>query len=97
MLRIIFISVTMLIAGTGQANGPVSSPGRSFSFAASNQLAKPDALKVGSKQANLSNVSSVWARLFGAKQLDEIMELYAPDAVFLTGQGERISGKSAIR
>lgn len=42
-------------------------------------------------------MSGQWATLWGAKQLDQVIELYAPDAVFLTGQGDRITGRDAIR
>jgi uncharacterized protein (TIGR02246 family) len=47
--------------------------------------------------ANLAKVSEQWARAWSAKQLDKVIELYAPDAVFLTGTGDRITGRAAIR
>ena len=45
----------------------------------------------------LSNVCSLWAKYWRQKELENVMSLYAPDAVFLTGTGDRISGRSAIR
>jgi uncharacterized protein (TIGR02246 family) len=44
-----------------------------------------------------AKVAEQWAKLWSARQLDQLIELYAPDAVFLTGQGARISGREAIR
>lgn len=45
----------------------------------------------------VARIREQWVRRFSAKQLDAVMELYAPDAVFLTGGGERITGAPAIR
>lgn len=45
----------------------------------------------------LSRVNGQWAEFWRAKQLDEIVGLYAPNAVFLTGTGDRIDGRAAIR
>ena len=45
----------------------------------------------------LSKVCGLWAEYWRQKQLDSVVALYAPDAVFLTGTGDRISGRSAIR
>src|SRR6185295_10705897 len=38
-----------------------------------------------------------WARLWSEKKLDAVVEMYSAEAVFLTGQGARITGKDAIR
>ncbi len=46
---------------------------------------------------DLEKISADWANYWNAKQLDSTVELYAPDAVFLTGQGNRITGRAAIR
>jgi uncharacterized protein (TIGR02246 family) len=46
---------------------------------------------------NLAKVAERWAGYWSAKQLDELVALYAEDAVFLTGQGDRFTGKKAIR
>ncbi|HXZ12394.1 MAG TPA: DUF4440 domain-containing protein [Candidatus Sulfotelmatobacter sp.] len=45
----------------------------------------------------IAKIREQWVNRFSAKQLDPVMELYAPDAVFLTGGGERITGAPAIR
>jgi uncharacterized protein (TIGR02246 family) len=46
---------------------------------------------------DLAKISEQWARAWSARQLDQVMELYAPDAVFLPGTGDRITGRAAIR
>lgn len=38
-----------------------------------------------------------WAAALHAKQLDALAMLYAPDAVFLEPDGQRVSGRPAIR
>lgn len=48
-------------------------------------------------EKKLSRVCRQWAEYWRLKQLDRIVSLYAPDAVFLTGTGDRISGRNAIR
>jgi uncharacterized protein (TIGR02246 family) len=45
----------------------------------------------------LAKVSMVWAKYWREKQLAQVVALYAPDAVFLTGTGDRINGRAAIR
>jgi uncharacterized protein (TIGR02246 family) len=45
----------------------------------------------------LSRVCVQWAEYWRQKQLDNVVALYAPDAVFLTGTGDRFSGRAAIR
>lgn len=44
-----------------------------------------------------ARIGERWAKLWSEKQLDSLIEMYAPDAVFLTGQGARITGRPAIR
>jgi uncharacterized protein (TIGR02246 family) len=46
---------------------------------------------------NVAKVSQDWARDWNAKQLDQTVALYAPDAVFLPATGERVTGQAAIR
>lgn len=48
-------------------------------------------------EEKLSRVCGQWAEYWRLKQLDQIVSLYAPDAVFLTGTGDRINGRKAIR
>jgi uncharacterized protein (TIGR02246 family) len=38
-----------------------------------------------------------WATALHSKQLDQLVSLYAPDAVFLTESGGRFTGRPAIR
>lgn len=45
----------------------------------------------------IAKVRAEWARDLHEKQLDKIVELYAPDAVFLLPTGDRIAGRPAIR
>lgn len=45
----------------------------------------------------LSELRSEWARDLHAKHLAEILNLYAPDAVFLAPDGSRVTGQVAIR
>jgi len=45
----------------------------------------------------LASVCKQWAVYWRQKELGKVLALYAPDAVFLTGTGERFSGRPAIR
>jgi len=45
----------------------------------------------------IANLRAEWAKDLHDKRLDQIVLLYAPDAVFLPPNGERISGRPAIR
>ena len=45
----------------------------------------------------LVQVSVDWARNWQAKKLDDVLALYADDAVFMDADGSRISGKPALR
>jgi len=58
---------------------------------AGNVLESPDDLK------DPKHLAERWARLWSEKKLDGVVEMYSTDAVFLTGQGARITGKDAIR
>jgi uncharacterized protein (TIGR02246 family) len=46
---------------------------------------------------DIAKIRSEWAKALHAKQLDQILLLYAPDAVFLPPSGERVTGRPAIR
>jgi uncharacterized protein (TIGR02246 family) len=46
---------------------------------------------------DIAKIRSEWAKALRAKQLDQIVLLYAPDAVFLPPTGERVTGRPAIR
>jgi uncharacterized protein (TIGR02246 family) len=49
------------------------------------------------KPKNPGKPAQRWAKLWTEKQLDAVTAMYAADAVFLTGQGARITGRDAIR
>lgn len=45
----------------------------------------------------IARIRSEWAKDLRSKQLDPLVALYAPDAVFLQPSGERVTGRPAIR
>ncbi len=45
----------------------------------------------------IARIRSEWAKDLLAKKLDQIVALYATDAVFLQPSGERVTGRAAIR
>src|SRR5215475_124593 len=45
----------------------------------------------------IASARGEWTTNLHQKKLDEFMKLYAPDAVFITGNGKRITGRQAIR
>ena len=45
----------------------------------------------------IARLRSEWAKNLLAKKLDQIVALYAPDAVFLQPSGDRVTGRAAIR
>jgi len=45
----------------------------------------------------IARIRTEWTRDLHSKKLDAIVMLYAPDAVFLTPNGERFTGRPAIR
>ncbi len=47
--------------------------------------------------ASLAKIREAWTRDLHAKQLEPILKLYTPDAVFLQPSGERITGSAALR
>lgn len=48
-------------------------------------------------EMKLSKVCGQWAEYWRQKKFDDVVALYAPEGVFLTGTGERFSGREAIR
>jgi ketosteroid isomerase-like protein len=47
--------------------------------------------------ASLAKIREAWSQDLHTKQLEPILKLYAPDAVFLQPSGERITGSAALR
>jgi len=47
--------------------------------------------------AALANIREAWVQDLRTKQLEPILKLYAPDAVFLQPTGERLTGSAALR
>jgi uncharacterized protein (TIGR02246 family) len=45
----------------------------------------------------LAALTQSWAREWQARHLDAVLELYAPDAVFINADGSRVAGKPALR
>jgi uncharacterized protein (TIGR02246 family) len=67
-------------------------------------LSEPSAIVIpanyqgaANSQEELSHISEQWAKFWSEKQLDQVIELYASDAIFLTATGDRTTGKAAIR
>lgn len=46
---------------------------------------------------SIATLRATWAKDLHDKRLDQIVLLYAPDAVFLPPNGQRITGRDAIR
>lgn len=78
--------------------GPAAGPG---------VAAKPHDSALSSRAAQYAGISPAagavarvriqWAHFLNAKQIDPLMSLYAPNAVFLQPTGARISGAPTIR
>jgi ketosteroid isomerase-like protein len=51
----------------------------------------------GAAHAQVENIAQQWAGFWNAKNLPEIMKLYAPEPVFLPASGGRWAGAPAIR
>ena len=47
--------------------------------------------------AEVSNLSTAWANLWSAGDIDAVMKLYAPEPVFLPTPGQRWEGAAEIR
>ncbi|MGH9873688.1 MAG: YybH family protein [Pyrinomonadaceae bacterium] len=91
MRLLVLAAVLILTALNAAAQTQRQSPGPA--------VASQSVAKSGKKQIEkrLSLVCGLWAKYWKQKQLDDVIALYAPEAVFLTGTGDRISGRSAIR
>lgn len=100
MRLLILVSILILpclnaAAQTEQPHPSRASAGRSLDTASKKRTARsPIATKLATR---LSSVCGQWAEYWRQKQLDNVVALYAPDAVFLTGTGDRFSGRNAIR
>jgi uncharacterized protein (TIGR02246 family) len=90
--RLLSVLVTFLLAWPVTTSTiPVSPHDRSLnSPAAQSGQFSPAANEV-------ARVRDQWAQFLNAKQLESIMTLYAPDAVFLQPSGGRVAGASSIR
>ena len=47
--------------------------------------------------SDVASVSTAWAAAWSAKDIDAIVQFYAPEPVFLANSGERLSGIDEIR
>jgi uncharacterized protein (TIGR02246 family) len=97
MRLFLLISLLIIPGFTGEAQ-PHRPPTHHSSIATSRtgQGAQTQTPRTGIA-LKLSNVCGQWAKYWREKQLDKIVGLYAPDAVFLTATGDRIEGINAIR
>jgi len=97
---LILVSILILpgLSAAAQTEQPHPSPaGVSHSLDRASKEPKrrsPIATKLATR---LSRVCGQWAEYWRQKQLDNVVDLYAPDAVFLTGTGDRFNGREAIR
>ncbi len=66
-------------------------------FAAILALIFPAAAQPSSTIETLVKIRENWVRDLHTKQLEPILKLYAPGAVFLQPNGERIAGSAALR
>ena len=100
MRLLILVSILILpglnaTAQTEQPHPSSASASRSLGPATRKPARRsPIATKLATR---LSRVCGQWAEYWRQKQLDNVVALYAPDAVFLTGTGDRFSGRDAIR
>ena len=54
-------------------------------------------MATGALAADVVSLSNAWAAAWSAKDMDAIMQLYAPEPVFLANSGERWEGVDTIR
>jgi len=90
--------LSIVLFGTGAA----AEPSQTLKYLRAVSIASVDRpplhiFNAAADKTDLSKVSGLWAKLWMEKKLEEVLELYADDAVFLTGSGDRFTGKVAIR
>lgn len=93
-MRLLILVSILLVSGfkaAAQTQQPHASP------AGARHSIDPVTKTKSPLEAELSRVCGQWAEYWRQKQLDKVVALYAPDAVFLTGTGDRFSGREAIR
>ena len=96
MRLLILVSILILSGLNGAAQTQQSHP----SSASSSQAVVRTPNKQTARsplEIKLSRACGQWAEYWRQKKLEDVVALYAPDAVFLTGTGDRISGRDAIR
>jgi uncharacterized protein (TIGR02246 family) len=95
LVSIVLVSVFNVAAQTEQPQpGPA---GARHSIDPASKKPAPRSPTETKLATRLSRVCGQWAEYWRQKQLDKVVALYAPDAVFLTGTGDRFSGREAIR
>lgn len=62
---------------------------------ASSAVSQTGRVEPANSRDPIPGIGQMWAKYWDAKQLDKVIDLYAPDAEFLSSAG-RISGKPAI-
>lgn len=92
-LRSARLTIAALLAASVSALGaPLSaSPAPARSLAAQDVGAQPEIA------SEIAKMRDLWVTEWNLKQINQVMLLYAPDAMFLTASGERAIGLAAIR
>ena len=100
-MRLLILVSILLVSGfnaAAQTQQPHPSPGGArYSLDPASQKPVPRSPTETKLTTRLSSVCGQWAEYWRQKELDKVVALYAPDAVFLTGTGDRFSGREAIR
>jgi uncharacterized protein (TIGR02246 family) len=100
-VRLLILVSILLVSGfnaAAQTEQPHASPaGARHSIDPASKKTTPKSATETKLTTRLSRVCGQWAEYWRQKQLDKVIALYAPDAVFLTGTGDRFSGREAIR
>jgi len=52
---------------------------------------------MSTEQQHPADVARAWGEAFAARDLDAMMELFDPEAVWVSGEGEQVRGLDAIR
>jgi ketosteroid isomerase-like protein len=77
------------------------SPRAAIVFLACATIGAPNFSSTATPQAStiaaLAKIREAWVQDLRSKQLEPILKLYAPDAVFLQPTGERLTGSAALR
>ncbi|HYU99963.1 MAG TPA: SgcJ/EcaC family oxidoreductase [Pyrinomonadaceae bacterium] len=96
-MRLLILVLILILTGLNAAAQRQQSPARSASSSQSVVRTPKKQTARSPLETKLSRVCGEWAEYWRQKKLDDVVALYAPDAVFLTGTGDRFTGRNAIR